>query len=178
MNAHRWHAGAVSLVVIGFVALTVAAGAQPPSSRQRVRPVVPRPPSDESHGPPAGWTFTLPRGDAARGREVFAKLECYKCHEVHGESFPPPAESASVGPELASMVGHHPPEFFAESIMNPNAVIDEPRFRAPDGSSRMPSFNDSITVQELIDLVAFLLSLTPPAGDTDHGRPAGGGHKH
>jgi mono/diheme cytochrome c family protein len=178
MNAHRWRARAVTLVVIGSVALTAAAGAQPPSSRQRARPVVPRPRSDESHGTPPGWTFTLPRGDPAQGREVFAKLECYKCHEVKGESFPAPADPASAGPELASETRHHPPEFLAESIVNPNAVIDEPRFRAPDGSSRMPSFNDSITVQELIDLVAFLRSLAPPAGDADRGRPDDGGHKH
>jgi len=27
----------------------------------------------------------------------------------------------------------------------------------------MPSFNDSITVQDVVDLVAYLRSLTPPA---------------
>src|SRR5438477_5124139 len=55
----------------------------------------------EMHGTPAGWTFTLPKGDAARGRAVFAKLECYSCHEVKGESFPKPGGD-KVGPELAS----------------------------------------------------------------------------
>jgi hypothetical protein len=34
----------------------------------------------------------------------------------------------------------------------------------------MPSFNDSMSVQEVVDLVAYLTGLKPPA--------AGGGHGH
>ena len=34
------------------------------------------------HGTPKGWKFSWPKGDPAKGREVFAKLECYSCHEV------------------------------------------------------------------------------------------------
>lgn len=120
-------------------------------------------PRHEMHGTPAGWTFTLPKGDAAKGRAVFAKLECYSCHEVKGENFPRPSGD-KIGPELASMAGHHPPEFFAESIVNPSAVIDKGQgYEGPDGSSKMPSFNDSMTVQELVDLVAFIQALKPPA---------------
>lgn len=53
------------------------------------------------------------------------ELECYKCHEVKGESLPTVAETEKgIGPELSQMAGMHPPEFFAESIVNPNAVID------------------------------------------------------
>jgi hypothetical protein len=37
----------------------------------------------------------------------------------------------------------------------------------------MPSYNDSVTVAEVIDLVAYLSSLRPPAA----GAPARG-HKH
>ena len=99
---------------------------------------------------------------------MFVKLECYACHEVKGQTFPGVKDSASIGPELSEMGAHHEPEFFAEAIVNPNAVIDEPQWRAPDGTSRMPSFNDSLTVEELVDLVAFLKSLTPPAAAGDH----------
>ena len=121
------------------------------------------PASQDAHGVPKDWKFTFPKGDPAKGRELFAKFECYKCHDVEGESFPRTTIGENVGPELAEESSHHPPEFLAESIVNPNAVIDEPKFRGPDGSSRMPSFNDSMTVQELIDVVAFLKHLTPPA---------------
>ena len=45
------------------------------------------------------------------------------------------------------------------------AVIDEGRgYEAPDGSSKMPSFNEDMTVKDLMDLVAYLRSLNPPAG--------------
>ena len=122
------------------------------------------------HGTPPGWKFTLPKGDPAKGRAVFVKLQCYACHEVKGQTFPGAKGAASIGPELSEMAAHHEAEFFAEAIVNPNALIDEPQWRAPDGTSRMPSFNDLLTVQELVDLVAFLKSLTPPA--------PGGGHRH
>lgn len=124
------------------------------------------PTSGPDHGMPAGWKFTLPQGDAARGRDVFTKLECFACHEVQGQAFPGLRAGSTIGPELTRMAAHHDAEFFAEAIVNPTAVIHEPEWRAADGTSKMPSFNDSITVQELIDLVAFLKSLAPSAGAT------------
>ena len=120
-------------------------------------------PPPQMHATPDGWKFTLPKGDPAKGREVFVKLECYSCHEVKGEKFPGPSDSDRIGPELASMAGHHPAEFVAESIVNPGAVVEKGRgYEAPDGSSKMPSYNDSMTVQELVDVVAFLQALKPP----------------
>src|SRR5882672_9084674 len=120
-------------------------------------------------GVPRGWKFTLPAGAAAKGRQVFADLECYKCHAIQGEKLPQPGGDAkNVGPELTSMGGHHPAEYFAESILSPNAVILEgPGYIGPDGKSIMPSFADSLSVTQLVDLVAFLKSLT-----------AGGHHMH
>jgi hypothetical protein len=60
--------------------------------------------SHEQHGTPKGWKLTWPKGDPAKGRAVFAKLECYSCHEVRGEKFPAPKEKEKVGPELSMMV--------------------------------------------------------------------------
>lgn len=128
-------------------------------------------------GTPEGWTFTWPKGDPARGREVFQKLECYRCHAVKGESFPTPAQADTIGPELSAMGPMHPPEYFAESIINPSAVIEPGKgYAAPDGSSKMPSFNDSVTVQEVIDLVAYLSSLKPPAGASGQHGSIGAAH--
>ncbi len=68
---------------------------------------------------------------------------------------------------------YHSVLFLAESIMNPGALIDPGQgYAAKDGSSKMPSFNDSMTVQELVDLVAYLKGLRPPA------RPARPGPHH
>jgi hypothetical protein len=65
----------------------------------------------------------------------------------------------------------HPAAYFAEAVINPGGTIEKGwGYETPDGSSKMPSFNDSMTVQELVDLVAFLQSLRPPAdGATSHG---------
>jgi len=126
---------------------------------------------DELHrngGVPPGWRFSWPAGDAAKGRAVFIKLECYQCHEVKGESFPPVTpDPTRHGPGLSGMGGHHPAEYFAESIINPNAVIvTGAGHTGPDGLSIMPDYRDSLTLAETIDLVAYLRSLT------------GGGHAH
>jgi mono/diheme cytochrome c family protein len=123
-------------------------------------------------GVPRGWRFTLPAGDAAKGRQVFADLECYKCHAIQGEKLPQPGGDAkNVGPELTGMGGHHPAEYFAESILSPNAVILEgPGYIGPDGKSIMPTYADSLSVTQLVDLVAFLKSLT--AGGHEHGPTA------
>ena len=113
-------------------------------------------PAVESHHP-RGWRFTMPKGDAAKGKTVFEKFECYYCHEIRGEGFPAPTESA---PELSQMGGLHPLEFFAESIMNPNAVV--PRsYREADGKSPMTDFTGKMTVKELIDVSAYIASLRP-----------------
>lgn len=127
----------------------------------------------DHHGTPEGWKFTWPKGDPARGRQVFAKMECYSCHEVKGERFPAPTEEGKVGPELSVMGSLHEPEYFAEAIINPSATIEKGKgYEASDGSSKMPSFNDSMTVQEAIDLIAFLRHLRPPPlGSTGSEKP-------
>jgi hypothetical protein len=57
----------------------------------------------------------------------------------------------------------HDAEYFAEAIINPSAVIEPGKgYEAADGTSKMPSYNDLVTVQEVIDLVAYLKGLKPP----------------
>ena len=120
-----------------------------------------------AHGTPEGWRFSFPAdGNPVAGREVFVRMECYACHEVRGETFPPKG-AGKVGPELSAMGPMHPPEYFAEAILNPNAVIgEEPGYRGSDGRSVMPDYSESMTLRELIDLVAYLKGL----------KGGGGGH--
>jgi mono/diheme cytochrome c family protein len=117
---------------------------------------------DELHrggGVPGGWKFTLPGGDATRGRQLFADLECFKCHVIKDAGFPPGGGDGNTGPELTGMGAHHPAEYFAESILMPNAVLLEgPGWIGPDGQSIMPSYADALTVTQLLDLVAFIKS--------------------
>jgi mono/diheme cytochrome c family protein len=122
-------------------------------------------------GVPRGWKFVVPPGDPSRGRQLFADLECYKCHAVKGAGFPAAgSDPRSVGPELTGMGGEHPAEYIAESILAPNHVIvTGPGFTGPDGLSIMPSFADSLSLAQWLDVVAYLTSLTQ-GGDAPHGR--------
>ena len=71
-----------------------------------------------------------------------------------------PAQVGGVGPDLTRMGAMHPPEYFAESIINPNAVLTEgPGYVGEDGRSKMPSYSEILTIEQLIDLVAYLKSL-------------------
>jgi mono/diheme cytochrome c family protein len=145
---------AVLLYIVGISAMTSCTknAEQEPSHRHT-----------GEHMPP-DWKFTLPTGNAGEGKKLFVELECYKCHEIEGESFPVVGEGEKgVGPELSQMAGTHPTEFFAESIVNPNAVIDsqdkEMGFLGTDGKSRMPTYSDVLTVKQLADLATYLKSL-------------------
>lgn len=133
------------------------------------RPKPIRIPMEELHkagGVPPGWKFAFPTGDPVKGRKAFVDFECFSCHQVKGEKFPP-GKKGDVGPELTGMGGRHPADYFLESVVNSNAVIVEgPGFTGPDGLSNMPDYRDSMTVAQLIDLVAYLKSLT---GRDDHG---------
>ena len=147
------------------IALGGLALAQAPKPSTPPKPIS----MDELHragGVPRGWKFTLPAGDFKRGREVFAKLECAKCHEIKPD-FPKTGGAGDVGPALTGMGAHHPAEYFAESILDPNAVIlAGPGYVGPDGRSIMPDYRDSLSVAELVDLVAYIKSLG--AGEHHH----------
>lgn len=141
----------------GQVHTPAPAGATPAAGPRRVA-------EEDLHrhgGVPRGWKFSVPSGDARRGRELFRELECYKCHEIKTEKFPVPADGKYVGPELTGMGLIHPAEYIGESILFPNAVIvDEPGTTGPDGLSLMPSYADTLTLQQWVDLVAYLKGLT------------------
>jgi mono/diheme cytochrome c family protein len=167
MILRQWACACLASAAIMLSPLTAPAQ----QSSQPGRAPRPAPGGDPhaQHGTPKGWRFTWPKGDIAKGRAAFAKFECYACHEVKGETFPAPREPDKVGPELSVMGPLHEVDYFAESVLNPGAVIERGKgYQAADGSSKMPSFNDSMTAQELIDLVAYLRALKPPQGGQGH----------
>jgi hypothetical protein len=108
-------------------------------------------------GIPPSWRFTVPPGDAEAGRRAFLDLGCGSCHRVPGETSS--ASDERTGPDLTGMGSHHPAEYFAESILTPDAVIvDGPGWVGTDGRSTMPAYPD-VTLRQLADLVAYLKSL-------------------
>jgi len=111
----------------------------------------------EAGGVPRGWMFTPPPGDAERGRGVFARLACFTCHTVAGEGFPPPTAK---GPDLTDVGAHHPAGYLLESILNPDAVVVQaPGYADSQGRSIMPDYRRSLSVVDLVDLVAYLATL-------------------
>ena len=137
-------------------------GSQPPGAMKATPPI--RTTMEALHasgGVPKGWKFLMPPGDAAKGRAVFVTMECFACHEVKGEDFPKSSKRGhEPGPELTGMGSHHPAEYFAESIINPNRVIVQGTgYTGSDGLSKMPGYSDTMTVQQLVDVVAYLKSL-------------------
>jgi mono/diheme cytochrome c family protein len=182
MDSHRRRVISASVIGGAFALVGgIAAHAQKPhrghDTPQSQPPVSIRTTMDALHalgGTPRGWKFSLPSGDAVEGRRVFVALECYACHEVNGEHFPPNARTPrGPGPALTGMGAHHPAEYFAESILSPNRVIIlGGGYTGVDGLSKMPSYSDSLTVKQLIDIVAYLTSLTDAAAEH------GGTHGH
>jgi hypothetical protein len=58
------------------------------------------------------------------------------------------------------MGAHHPPGYFVEAVLNPNAIVVEGEgYAGPSGLSTMPAYPDMPLV-DLIDVVAYLSSLT------------------
>jgi mono/diheme cytochrome c family protein len=104
--------------------------------------------------------FSLPQGDAARGRDAFLYMHCYECHSIDRESFPkvPGAEPPFV--ELGGKVTKV--KTYGElltAIINPSHKLASgypADLVSNNGISRMPVYNAYMTVQELIDIVTFL----------------------
>ena len=176
-----------AVLTCGLLVFRVVSGwsAEPPTSSEHHHHPVVTPPQKtmvQPGGPvkqqsglamPKGWRFAMPAGNHHAGRQVFIDFECFKCHEVRGEDFPAPkADQGDVGSVLSGMGAMHSPEYFAEVMIDPNASVawrikhhksEAKGYLGPDGKSKMPSYNDSMTIQQLIDVVAYMKSLTAGA---------------
>ena len=110
-------------------------------------------------GPRSEKGFRLPDGDAAQGTETFLALKCNACHRVHGVDLPPPPE----GTEPVVLGGGVPRiKTYGElvtMIINPSHSLAGGHLKgkiARNGMSKMPVYNDTMTVTQLSNLVAFL----------------------
>jgi hypothetical protein len=122
-------------------------------------------------GEKSGFGFRLPDGDAMRGREAFVALRCNACHHVAGLDLPRQGTGAAdvaLGGETIRVKTYGE---LVTAIINPSHRIapgyPESRVTSADGQSLMALayLNDVMTVQQLIDLVAFLQSryeVVPP----------------
>ena len=112
----------------------------------------------------SSFGFPSEEGDIAAGRQAFIDHQCHRCHSVAGVTLPPLAGAPAPMLELGgptSIVRTY--GGLMTSILNPNHQISE-RYREQllrdavvplDSPMPMPHI-DTMTVRQLIDLVAFL----------------------
>ncbi len=100
--------------------------------------------------------FRLPDGNIEKGKEAFVSLQCNTCHTVYGETFPAALKfNIPLGGETPRIRSYGE---LVTSIINPSHVISG-RYREElrqAKESPMTNFNETMTVAQLIDLVAFL----------------------
>jgi hypothetical protein len=102
----------------------------------------------------------LPEGDAEAGRVAFTEMQCFVCHEVRGDTFPPPHASEPVPTVLGAHLAVQPRGRLFESIVAPSHRIPGPMEGVRQGElSRMGDYSEAMTVRQLIDIVAFLQAL-------------------
>ena len=104
---------------------------------------------------PKGWSFSFPDGNPDTGKQLFIKMECYACHTIKLPKESLAARPGKVGPELTGY-SVLPKEYLASSIIKAHTVVAAPGYTVKDGKPGMGNYNHFLTVQELIDLVAFL----------------------
>ena len=111
--------------------------------------------------PKSGKGFTLPEGDAEQGQAVFAELRCYDCHSVAGVELPKAEEPEQTIVRLGGEVSRI--RTYGElvtSIINPSHRLARSYAvgleTAEEAESPMKNYNDVMTVDQLIDVVAFL----------------------
>lgn len=112
-------------------------------------------------GPDSPRGFSLPEGNVKAGETVFQKYQCSDCHQIEGITLP--EEHVFLVPKAIPLGGSSGRiTTYGElvtSVINPSHKLTGRHpvsLTAVDGESRMRNINDVITVQELIDLVAYL----------------------
>lgn len=113
-------------------------------------------------GPKSSRGFRLPDGDIEKGKIAFVELECNSCHTMEGVELPTPEEAAprlvDLGGEVSRLQTYGE---LVTSIINPSHDIASSYPKtliSITGESPMTNFNEVMTVQQMIDLVAFLQS--------------------
>jgi mono/diheme cytochrome c family protein len=113
-----------------------------------------------STDPKSSRGFRLPDGDAATGQVLFVELQCNACHTIPGIEL----EAAAQAGPVSVVLGGPVPRIktygdLVSSVINPSHKLT-PYYAdgeiVKDGESPMVVYNETMTVQQLIDLVAFL----------------------
>lgn len=113
-----------------------------------------------SAGSKSSAGFHLPDGNSVRGKAAFVELKCHTCHVVPGVELPAPSGSVAspvvLGGDVAKVKTYGE---LVTAIIHPSYDLSKKlnkEWMEGGKLSPMGSFNDIMTVQQMIDLVAFL----------------------
>jgi len=110
--------------------------------------------------------FVLPEGDVGAGRQHFTALYCTDCHSIGDVAWAGPGDYGNpeikLGGETTMLKTYGE---LVSSVINPSHKISQKtltdqQLTSPEGTSKMEArcFNEVMTVQQLVDIVAFLQS--------------------
>jgi len=112
-------------------------------------------------GPNSGRGFSLPEGNADKGRTTFVELECNACHSVGDIE----RVAGREGPDIDLRLGGQVTAIktygdLVTSVINPShktswRYIDQD-IAAERAELKMVVYNEIMTVQQLVDMVTYL----------------------
>ena len=112
--------------------------------------------------------FALPEGDIEKGKVTYKRLACSECHSIPNIEWKGGKDNLKIplGGEVTSLKTYGG---LVTSVINPSHKVPsfyDQKTSTEGGLSKMKNYNEVMTVQELIDLVAFLQSeyqvVSPP----------------
>ncbi len=103
--------------------------------------------------------MVMPEGDVAAGRKAFVELSCHSCHNVSRDPSLTPVEPKGNGPDLSTAAGITTAGYQTTSIISPSHIVVYEYWGKEKQKSPMPDLTRSMTVRQLIDLVAYLQSV-------------------
>jgi mono/diheme cytochrome c family protein len=107
----------------------------------------------------SGVGFQLPQGDADRGKQTFVALKCHACHQVDGVDLPKPTATEAIVMLGGEVTQTRTYGRLMTAIIHPTQSLS-PKFAGaaakPPLKSPMPTFNDTMTLAQLVDLITFL----------------------
>lgn len=110
--------------------------------------------------------FVLPEGDMDAGKQLFTSLYCTDCHSMDGIAWTGTegagAPQVKLGGDVTALKSYGE---LVTSVINPSHKISQrnltdQQLTNPEGGSMMEArcYNDVMTVQQLVDIIAFLQS--------------------
>jgi mono/diheme cytochrome c family protein len=150
----------IGLLLVSTLGAGLALAAAKAPARPAAKPAAAKPVQVAADGTLTA-TVNFPQGNVDAGRLVFHNLKCFVCHEVAGkEGQGMKVRTAVSAPLLDSRLAAKDPGEVITSVIAPSHKVSDAVAKESGGKlSPMGDFTSSLTVRQLIDLVAFLRSI-------------------